>query len=121
MMPGNLESWLLNYLAQGIKLFTRDTGHCRRDTGVTRCCKRYREEAFGVAAVLVEAQGDMINNIETHVSNATDHIQQGVTALQNARKLQKNSRKWMCYAIILLLIIVVIIVVAVIPPWKKGA
>jgi len=54
------------------------------------------------------------------VSNATNHIQQGVTALQNAKKLQKNSRKWMCYAIILLLVIVVVIVVAVIQPWKKG-
>jgi syntaxin 1B/2/3 len=55
------------------------------------------------------------------VSNATNHIQQGVSALQNAKKLQKNSRKWMCYAIILLLVIVVVIVVAVIQPWKKGA
>jgi len=54
------------------------------------------------------------------VSNATNHIQQGVSALQNAKKLQKNSRKWMCYAIIILLVIVVIIVVAVIQPWKKG-
>jgi syntaxin 1B/2/3 len=54
------------------------------------------------------------------VSNATNHIQHGVTALQNAKKLQKNSRKWMCYAIILLLVIVVVIVVAVIQPWKKG-
>uniref|UniRef100_A0A0E0E7S2 t-SNARE coiled-coil homology domain-containing protein n=1 Tax=Oryza meridionalis TaxID=40149 RepID=A0A0E0E7S2_9ORYZ len=79
------------------------------------------QQIFMDMAVLVDAQGDMINNIETHVSNATNHIQQGVSALQNAKKLQKNSRKWMCYAIILLLIIVVIIVVAVIQPWKKGA
>ncbi|RLM85234.1 hypothetical protein C2845_PM04G03030 [Panicum miliaceum] len=79
------------------------------------------QQIFMDMAVLVEAQGDMINNIETHVSNATNHIQQGVSALQNAKKLQKNSRKWMCYAIIILLVIVVIIVVAVIQPWKKGA
>ncbi|KAI4964506.1 hypothetical protein ZWY2020_005638 [Hordeum vulgare] len=77
------------------------------------------QQIFLDMAVLVEAQGDMINHIETHVSNATNHIQQGVGALQNAKKLQKNSRKWMCYAIILLLVIVVIIVVAVIQPWKK--
>ncbi|VAH30479.1 unnamed protein product [Triticum turgidum subsp. durum] len=61
------------------------------------------QQIFLDMAVLVEAQGDMINHIETHVSNATNHIQQGVGALQNAKKLQKNSRKWMCYAIILLL------------------
>jgi syntaxin 1B/2/3 len=42
-----------------------------------------------------------------------------VGALQNAKKLQRNSRKWMCYAIILLLVVVVIVVVAVIQPWKK--
>ncbi|ONM51489.1 Syntaxin 132 [Zea mays] len=77
------------------------------------------QQIFMDMAVLVEAQGDMINNIETHVSNATNHIQQGVSALQNAKKLQKNSRKWMCYAIILLLVIVAVIVVAVIQPWKK--
>lgn len=27
-----------------------DTGHCCRDTGTSRCCKRSREEASGVAA-----------------------------------------------------------------------
>uniref|UniRef100_A0A8R7VEU4 t-SNARE coiled-coil homology domain-containing protein n=4 Tax=Triticum urartu TaxID=4572 RepID=A0A8R7VEU4_TRIUA len=70
-------------------------------------------------AVLVEAQGDMLNHIETHVSNATNHIQQGVGALQKAKTLQKNSRKWMCYAIILLLVVVAIVVLGVIQPWKK--
>uniref|UniRef100_A0ACD5UNM0 Uncharacterized protein n=2 Tax=Avena sativa TaxID=4498 RepID=A0ACD5UNM0_AVESA len=77
------------------------------------------QQIFLDMAVLVDAQGDMINHIETHVSNATNHISQGVGALQNAKKLQRNSRKWMCYAIILLLVVVVIIVVAVIQPWKK--
>lgn len=57
------------------------------------------------------------------VSSAVDHVQSGNTALQKAKKLQKNSRKWMCIAIIILLIIVAIIVVAVIKPWSsnKGA
>ncbi|KAM0846893.1 hypothetical protein ACQ4PT_055398 [Festuca glaucescens] len=77
------------------------------------------QQIFLDMAVLVDAQGDMINHIETHVSNATNHISQGVGALQNAKKLQRNSRKWMCYAIILLLVVVVIVVVAVIQPWKK--
>ncbi|KAK7821712.1 putative syntaxin-131 [Quercus suber] len=74
-------------------------------------------------AVLVDAQGEMLDNIESQVSSAVDHVQQGNTALQKAKKLQKNSRKWMCIAIIILLIIVAIIVVAVIKPWSssKGA
>ncbi|KAJ8771684.1 hypothetical protein K2173_026861 [Erythroxylum novogranatense] len=78
------------------------------------------QQIFLDMAVLVDAQGDMLDNIESQVSNAVDHVQSGNTALQRAKKLQKNSRKWMCFAIIILLIIVVIIVVAVIKPWSKN-
>lgn len=74
-------------------------------------------------AVLVEAQGDILDNIESQVSNAVDHVQSGTTALQKAKKLQRNSRKWMCIAIIILLVIVGVIVLGVLKPWnsKKGA
>lgn len=78
------------------------------------------QQIFLDMAVLVEAQGDMLDNIETQVSNAVEHVQSGTTALQKAKKLQKNSRKWMCIAIIILLIIVVIIVLSVIKPWSKS-
>lgn len=71
-------------------------------------------------AVLVEAQGEILDNIESQVSNAVDHVQSGTTALQTAKKLQRNSRKWMCIAIVILLVIVGIIVVGVIQPWKSG-
>ncbi|XP_038725744.1 syntaxin-132-like [Tripterygium wilfordii] len=77
------------------------------------------QQIFMDMAVLVDAQGDMLDNIESQVSSAVDHVQSGNTALQRAKSLQKNSRKWMCIAIIILLIIVVIIVVAVIKPWAK--
>eukprot|EP00249_Psilotum_nudum_P020907 c27893_g1_i1 orf=622-1560(+) len=70
-------------------------------------------------AVLVEAQGEMLDNIETQVSNAVDHVQAGAEALIRAKSLQKRSRKWMCVAIIILLIIIIIIVVAVIQPWRS--
>ncbi|XAR68089.1 hypothetical protein NMG60_11003099 [Bertholletia excelsa] len=70
-------------------------------------------------AVLVEAQGDILDNIESQVSNAVDHVQSGTTALQKAKKLQKNSRKWMCFAIIILLVIVAIILGSV-RPWQKS-
>jgi len=78
------------------------------------------QQIFLDMAVLVDAQGEMLDNIESQVSSAVDHVQQGNTALQKAKKLQKNSRKWMCIAIIILLIIVAIIVVAVIKPWSSG-
>lgn len=64
-----------------------------------------------------------VNERIVQVNTAVDHVQRGTSALQNAKKLQKNSRKWMCIAIIILLLIVAIIVVGVIQPWKsnKGA
>ncbi|XP_061357434.1 syntaxin-132-like [Gastrolobium bilobum] len=81
------------------------------------------QQIFMDIAVLVDAQGDMLDNIESQVSSAVDHVQQGNNALQNAKKLQRNSRKWMCIAIIILLIVVIIVVVGVIKPWvnKNGA
>ncbi|KAF2284978.1 hypothetical protein GH714_033970 [Hevea brasiliensis] len=85
-------------------------------------------------AVLVEAQGEILDNMKVRfvlllisplaqVANAVNHVQSGTTALQNAKKLQKNSRKWMCIAIIILLLIVAVIVIGVVQPWKnsKGA
>ncbi|KAJ0429480.1 putative target SNARE coiled-coil domain, syntaxin domain-containing protein [Helianthus annuus] len=95
-------------------------------------------------AVLVEAQGDLLDNIESQsfvpcatklvphcraiyaprtliqVTNTVDHVQSGTSALQTAKKLQIKSRKCMCIAIVLLLVIIAIVVVGVIQPWKSG-
>ncbi|KAG5556308.1 hypothetical protein RHGRI_006796 [Rhododendron griersonianum] len=81
------------------------------------------QQIFMDMAVLVDAQGDLLDNIESQVSSAVDHVQSGNTALQKAKKLQRNSRKWMCIAILILLIIIAIVVVGVIKPWQsnKGA
>ncbi|CAI0384769.1 unnamed protein product [Linum tenue] len=81
------------------------------------------QQIFLDMAVLVDAQGDLLDNIESHVSTAVDHVQSGNTALQRAKSYQKSSRKWMCIAIIILLIIVAITVVGVLKPWtnKSGA
>ncbi|KAL9264275.1 putative syntaxin-131 [Drosera capensis] len=80
------------------------------------------QQIFLDMAVLVDAQGDMLDNIESQVSSAVDHVSQGNVALQRAKTLQKNSRKWTCIAIIILLIIGAVVVVGVLKPWKtKGA
>ncbi|KAE8660028.1 SYP131 protein [Hibiscus syriacus] len=76
------------------------------------------QQVFVDMAVLVEAQGDMLDNIETQVLNAVDHVQSGHAELVNARKNQKNARKWTCYAILLLLVIIVTVVLAVFGPGK---
>ncbi|KAJ0233854.1 Syntaxin-132 [Hirschfeldia incana] len=77
------------------------------------------QQIFMDMAVLVDAQGEMLDNIESQVSNAVDHVQSGNTALQRAKSLQKSSRKWMCIAIIILLIVVAVIVVGVLKPWQN--
>ncbi|KAK3031878.1 hypothetical protein RJ639_035648, partial [Escallonia herrerae] len=70
-------------------------------------------------AVLVEAQGDLLDNIESQVANAVDHVQWGTNALQTAKSLQKRSRKCMMIAISLLLVIALIVVLSILKPWKK--
>lgn len=64
-------------------------------------------------AVLVEAQGEQLNDIEHHVTNASSFVHHGTQQLQTAKKHQRNTRKWMCIGIIILLIIILIIVIPI--------
>ncbi|KAK9079245.1 hypothetical protein SSX86_000915 [Deinandra increscens subsp. villosa] len=81
------------------------------------------QQIFQDLAILVDAQGEMLDNIETHVSNAVDHVQSGNKTLQKAKSLQKSTRKWTCVSIIVLLIVIAIVLVVVLEPWQsnKGA
>ncbi|MEW5300696.1 MAG: hypothetical protein WDW38_005370 [Sanguina aurantia] len=69
-------------------------------------------------AVLVEAQGEMLDNIEKQVGRSVDYVKGGVVALQGAKELQKKTRKLMCCAIGILLIIAIVIVLVVVKPWN---
>jgi t-SNARE complex subunit (syntaxin) len=44
-------------------------------------------------AALVNAQGEMINQIEVYVGEAVKDTEQGVVELKKANKIQKSSRK----------------------------
>ncbi|KAL7142274.1 hypothetical protein ABFS83_08G113100 [Erythranthe nasuta] len=70
-------------------------------------------------AVLVEAQGDILDNIESQVRNTVDHVNMGTDALQTAKSLQKKSRKCMIIGISLLLFIAIILLLSILKPWKK--
>lgn len=101
-------------------------------------------------AVLVEAQGEMLDNIETQarekgdrghrgpkragvcahpsphspphqVAKANEYVNQGNKALTSAKALQKDTRKWMCCAVMILLSICLIVVLAVVKPWQARA
>lgn len=70
-------------------------------------------QVFLDMAVMVEAQGDQMDDIEHHVMNASHYVKDGSKQLQSAKEYQRGSRKWMCIGVILLLIIILIIVVPI--------
>ncbi|KAK9068538.1 hypothetical protein SSX86_012653 [Deinandra increscens subsp. villosa] len=74
-------------------------------------------QVFMDMAVLVEHQGEQLDNIESHVNRANSYVTRGAQQLNEARKKQKNTRKWTCFGILLLLIIIAIIIFSI-RPWK---
>ncbi|GJN11562.1 hypothetical protein PR202_ga29761 [Eleusine coracana subsp. coracana] len=77
------------------------------------------QQIFIDMAALVDAQGEILDNIENQVQNAVNHVVTGTEALRTAKRLQKKSRKCMMIAIIILLIIASIIVLSILKPWAK--
>ncbi|CAO2820202.1 unnamed protein product [Amaranthus hypochondriacus] len=75
-------------------------------------------QTFMDMAVLVQYQGEQLDNIEANVGRATSFVRGGTEQLVTARKHQKNSRKWTCFGIILLLIIILVVVLSI-HPWTK--
>lgn len=57
-------------------------------------------------AALVEAQGQQLNDIESHVAHASSFVRRGTEQLQDAREIQKESRKWYYYAVLLVIILI---------------
>ncbi|MCL7031233.1 hypothetical protein MKW94_000840 [Papaver nudicaule] len=63
-------------------------------------------QVFLDMAALVEAQGQQLNNIESHVSHAKSFVRRGTEQLQEAREYQKSSRKCYCIAVLLVVILI---------------
>lgn len=68
-------------------------------------------------AVLVEAQGELLDNIETQVAKANEYVNQGNKALTSAKALQKSTRKWMCCVLFICVAIVLVVVLVITKPW----
>lgn len=64
-------------------------------------------------SVLVEAQGEQLDDIEHHVTHASSFVSRGTQQLQTAKTHQRNTRKWTCIGIIVLLVIILVIVVPI--------
>nr|AVR48483.1 syntaxin 122 [Lens culinaris] len=75
-------------------------------------------QVFLDMTVLVQFQGEQLDDIESHVARASSFVHTGAEHLETARKHQRNTRKWTCYLIILILIIVLVVVLIVVKPWQ---
>lgn len=60
-------------------------------------------------AALVEAQGQQLNDIESHVAHASSFVRRGTEQLVEAREYQKSSRKCACMAVGLVICIIIIV------------
>ncbi|KAJ0860609.1 putative target SNARE coiled-coil domain, syntaxin domain, syntaxin/epimorphin [Helianthus annuus] len=77
-------------------------------------------QVFLDMAVMVEAQGEKMDDIEHHVMNAAHYVNDGTKNLKTAKGYQKQSRKCMCFGIILLLIIILVIVIPILTSVTKS-
>ncbi|KAL6496352.1 hypothetical protein OROGR_029610 [Orobanche gracilis] len=75
-------------------------------------------QVFLDMAVLVQSQGERLDDIESQVNRASSFVRGGTQQLEVARKHQKNTRKWACFGILILLIVVLIIVLSL-RPWRN--
>jgi len=66
-------------------------------------------QLFVDMAVLVDSQGELLNQIEFNVSQSVAYTADGVQELKKAVEYQKKSRKKMCIIIVILIIIIIVV------------
>ncbi|KAL3506057.1 hypothetical protein ACH5RR_031439 [Cinchona calisaya] len=71
-------------------------------------------------AVMVEAHGEQMDDIEHHVMTAAQYVNDGTKNLKTAKDYQKSSRKCMCIGIILLLIIILVVIIPIATSFSKS-
>ncbi|KAH0984250.1 hypothetical protein GBA52_011427 [Prunus armeniaca] len=70
-------------------------------------------QVFLDMAALVDAQGQQLNDIESHVARANSFVRRGNVQLELAKDYQKNNRKWACIAIVISTCVVIILLLPV--------
>merc|ERR1719356_1061438 len=66
-------------------------------------------QMFQEMAVLVDAQGEMLDAIEVHVHKSKGYTAKAIDELITTRKTQRNTRKWMCWLTIIIMVLLVLI------------
>ncbi|KAI7991480.1 Syntaxin-124 [Camellia lanceoleosa] len=92
-----------------------------RHEGVKEMERNLKElhQVFLDMAVLVETQGEQLDDIENQVNRASSFVRVGAQELGVARRHQKNTRKWTCIGIIILLVVILVVVLPIVLPRKK--
>ncbi|KAJ8624013.1 hypothetical protein MRB53_032543 [Persea americana] len=70
-------------------------------------------QVFLDMAVMVEAQGEQMDDIEHHVVNAPHHVKDGTKSLHSAKGYQGSSRKWFCIGFIQLMLTILVIIIPI--------
>uniref|UniRef100_A0A0E0MC89 t-SNARE coiled-coil homology domain-containing protein n=2 Tax=Oryza punctata TaxID=4537 RepID=A0A0E0MC89_ORYPU len=77
-------------------------------------------QVFLDMAVVVESQGEQLDDIERYVNSASTYVQGGNKELSKAREHQRSSRKWLCIGIIILLLLVLLVIVPIATSLKRS-
>jgi len=75
-------------------------------------------QVFLDMAVLVQHQGEHLDDIESHMALASSSVIKGVHHLQVVKNHQKNTRNFTCFAILLFIIVLVIVLPIVFRSWS---
>lgn len=83
-----------------------------RHEGVKEVERSLKElhQVFLDMGVLVQAQGEQLNDIESEMARASSFVRGGTQELFTARKLQKSTRMWMCIAFLIVFVFILIVV-----------
>nr|ACG34940.1 hypothetical protein [Zea mays] len=77
-------------------------------------------QVFLDMAVMVEMQGEKLDDIESHVASASHYVQGGNKELGKAKEYQRSSRKCLCIGIIILLLLVLLVIVPIATSLRKS-
>jgi len=71
-------------------------------------------QMFQEVAVLVDAQGELLNSIEANVHNTKSYTHKAEKQLVTTTKLQRNTRKWHCLLMVCMFLVALAILLPVI-------
>lgn len=85
-----------------------------RHDGVKEIERHFMEihNIFTDISVLVDAQGQMVNEIQDNINRATSFTHRGADQLATARRRQIRKRKWTCVSILLLIVLILVLIIA---------